>query len=251
MSWSRIPTEGVHSFKFSKCLTLHLASPLPPRRKGHVCGFKIRFDRSNRRDICASSEFAVDTITGSALSRPAPSPRVIELKQALMEAIAGTQRGSDAGAFKRGAIEEAQVAVESLSPAEVDWTLLAGTWNVVYTTASDVLPIVRPGAGIPGFPLRVGRVGQRFTSPEEGRVQNIIEVEALVPVLSGTKATLVVEASYEVRTGRSIALAFQKAGVGEIMAGDGLQNALASPLLPRGQWNLQALMAITEVRRNA
>ena len=248
MHCSKIGAETMQSFKLSKCLSLQLSSPLVPRRKDHLYVSRRTVERAGKQIVHSSADFAVDRISGSARSRSPQPPQVAELKQALLDAISGTQRGSDAGSLKRGSIEEAQVVVEALSPLEVDWTLLEGTWNVIYTTASDVLPLVRPGPGIPGFPLRVGRVGQRFTSPEEGRVQNLIEVEALVPVLRGTKATLVVEASYEVRTSRSIALLFQKAGVGEIMAGDDLQNALASPLLPRGQWNLQALLAITEVR---
>jgi hypothetical protein len=205
--------------------------------------------KKHRESRSLSSRLRAPAATAMDFSIPDSRPvssSAHQAKQVLLNAIAGTQRGSEAGSMKRGQIAEAQVAVEAFSPIEVDWSLLAGTWNVVYTTASDVLPIVRPGTGLPGFPLRVGRVGQRFTSPEEGIVQNLIEVEAMVPFLSGTKTTLVVEASYEVRTSRSIALSFKKAGVGQVLAGDDLQNVLASPLLPRGEWQMQALMAVSE-----
>ncbi|KAL4527127.1 hypothetical protein Ndes2526B_g09160 [Nannochloris sp. 'desiccata'] len=229
---------------------LQLADPIVARKARPSSMFKKQHcTRSHLRlEITPAAATAMDSSasTTNTSSRPFPSRQVQEVKQALLNAIAGTERGSDAGSLKRGQVAEAQVALEAFSPIEVDWSLLAGTWNVVYTTASDVLPIVRPGAGLPGFPLRVGRVGQRFTSPEEGIVQNLIEVEALVPFLSGTKTTLVVEAAYEVRTSRSIALSFKKAGVGQVLAGDDLQNLLASPLLPRGNWQMQALMAISE-----
>jgi hypothetical protein len=224
---------------------LQLASPTLARKPRSNSVLKTpRHYKSRPCPRFAPAATAVDSF-GSTAATASPF-QVQEAKQALLNAIAGTERGSDAGSLKRGQVAEAQVAVEAFSPIEVDWSLLEGTWNVVYTTASDVLPIVRPGVGLPGLPLRVGRVGQRFTSPEEGIVQNLIEVEALVPFLSGTKTTLVVKASYEVRTSRSIALSFKKAGVGQVLAGDDLQNALASPLLPRGDWQMQALMAISE-----
>ena len=247
MNFGQISAASRHQLVMPPCLQLAIPIPSLVKRTRQTNVLKPeQYHNNATRLVKASASAAMDSSTAEPASRPSTSRQVQEAKQALLEAIAGTQRGSDAGSLKRGQVAEAQVAVESLSPIEVDWSLLAGTWNVVYTTASDVLPIVRPGAGLPGFPLRVGRVGQRFTSPEEGIVQNIIEVEALVPILSGTKATLVVEASYEVRTSRSIALSFKKAGVDEVLAGDDLQNVLASPWLPRGTLNMQALLAISE-----
>lgn len=91
------------------------------------------------------------------------------------------------------------------------------------------------------------RVAQRFSSPEEGRVQNIIDVEAAGPLVGGSTARLVVDASYEVRTARSIALTFREAALEEVRPAEGLQNLLAPALLPRGWWNLQLLMAIEAV----
>lgn len=198
--------------------------------------------RSYSPSIRASTTFTATATTASTRTTLS-QPQREQKKLHLLSLVAGTQRGSDANLLKRGSIEEAQVALECTSPPEVDWSLLPGTWDVVYTTASDVVPIVRNENG---FPLRVGRVGQRFSSVEEGIVHNLIEVEAVLPVLNGSKATLVVEATYEVRTSRSIALRFQKVGVGRIEAGDDLQNALAPPLLPRGMFNLQALMALQD-----
>lgn len=52
--------------------------------------------------------------------------------------------------------------------------LLPGTWELLYTTAPDVLPLVVP-ATIPLVP-RAGRIYQRFSSLEEGRVENVIKV---------------------------------------------------------------------------
>jgi hypothetical protein len=61
----------------------------------------------------------------------------------------------------------------------------------------------------------VGAIYQRFSSLAEGRVQNVIEARlppppplALLAPDAWLEATLVVEASYEPRTARSIALSF-------------------------------------------
>lgn len=170
-------------------------------------------------------------------------------KARLLASAAGTQRGSEASPIQRGLVEEAQIAVESFAAGtEIQWELLAGMWNLVYTTASDVKPIVKTGAGLPGFPITAHQVSQRFTSPEQGIVQNIIDVTLLAPVIEKTTVRFVVEASYVVRTARSIALTFQSAGVENIQLGASAQNLIAPALLPRGWLNQQILMAIEEVR---
>lgn len=46
-----------------------------------------------------------------------------------------------------------QVGLESLSPPEIDWGLLEGTWRLLYTTAPDVLPLVRPQLLLGPLPL--------------------------------------------------------------------------------------------------
>jgi hypothetical protein len=79
-----------------------------------------------------------------------------------------------------------QVHVESLQGEALDYSLLAGKWRLIYTTATDVLPILEAefrfglgpfsGFGLPR-PLRVGNIYQRFTSPEQGVVENIINFE--------------------------------------------------------------------------
>jgi hypothetical protein len=191
---------------------------------------------------CAPSAASSTTQNGSCHGTESHSSAA-QAKEDLLRAVAGTQRGSEASSLTRGAVEEAQVAVESCSGSEIDWSLLEGTWRVVYTTAADVLPLVNPAFGLPGLPLRASRVAQRFSSPAEGCVQNIIDVE-----VEGSTARLVVEAAYEVRTARSIALTFREVGIEKIRPGPGLQNLLAPALLPRGWWNLQILMAVETVR---
>ena len=85
-----------------------------------------------------------------------------------------------------------QVALESLQPGDgLDYSLLEGKWRLVYTTAADVVPIVGLDlstllpAGLPA-PVVVGDVFQRFSSVEEGRVENIIEF-GLPPLTEGKR----------------------------------------------------------------
>ncbi|EFN51118.1 hypothetical protein CHLNCDRAFT_141300 [Chlorella variabilis] len=142
-----------------------------------------------------------------------------------------------------------QVAVEGYgSGAELDFGLLEGKWRLEYTTARDVLPLVAPQR-LPA-PLQVGRIWQQFSSLEEGRVQNIIEAHLPpLPLLgaAGLGLSLVVEAGYEARTARSIALTFRQAGFRDVELSPELQNLLASPLLPRGWWNQQLLLALKQL----
>lgn len=72
------------------------------------------------------------------------------------------------------------MALESCqAESGLDYSLLEGKWRLVYTTAADVVPIVGLDlssylpAGLPA-PV-VGDVFQRFSSVEDGRVENIIE----------------------------------------------------------------------------
>lgn len=131
----------------------------------------------------------------------------------------------------------------------LDYALLAGKWRLVYTTAADVVPIVGfdlSSALPPGLPAPVvGDVYQHFSSPEEGRVENIIEF-SLPPLTEPGSPGLVftVGASYEVRSERRIALTFLEAQVGGLRPGPLVDSLLAPALLPRGWWNQKALLAL-------
>ncbi|KAL4419383.1 hypothetical protein ABPG77_002910 [Micractinium sp. CCAP 211/92] len=175
-------------------------------------------------------------------------------KQRLLAVLAGTERGSEARSLRRGEVEEAQVAVEAFSSGrELDFSLLQGRWRLEYTTARDVLPLVAPTRGPLPPPLQIGRIYQAFSGTEGGgTVQNIIEARLppalpLLPRDLEAGVTLVVEADWEARTARSIALTFREAGFQDVTLSPALQNLLASPILPRGWWNQQLLLAIQQL----
>ncbi|KIZ07425.1 hypothetical protein MNEG_0522 [Monoraphidium neglectum] len=189
----------------------------------------------------------------AALAAAADAPPSVETAKArLLQAVEYTRRGANTTQDLRGDVEEAQVALESLQPGDgLDYALLEGKWRLVYTTAADVVPIVGLDlssllpAGLPA-PVVVGDVFQRFSSVEEGRVDNIVEF-GLPPLTQGSGGvTFTVGASYEVRSPRRISLTFLEAQVGRVRASPLLEALLAPALLPRGWWNQRALLAIKE-----
>lgn len=189
---------------------------------------------------------------GRTVARPsavAPSSEGTGLaKKMFLDAVRGTQRGSQTSSIERGQIEEAQVALEAqVAGGRIDWSLLPGTWDVVYTTARDVKGIV----GEEPFLMGKSRVvGQRYEVPVNGlgRVTNIIELQLDVPLLEGTTVSINVEADYRIDSVRSIGLLFKSASIGRIQPGPALQDVLTPALLPRGWWNLTAMQYLREFK---
>ena len=111
------------------------------------------------------------------------SSSVTAAKRALNDAVEGTYRGAGASASERAAVEEAQVALETLDAAEgedIDLDLLAGKWRLSYTTAADVLSVLRIQRDLgPLSPVEVGDIYQSFSA--DGRIEN--EIRLSVPFL--------------------------------------------------------------------
>ncbi|DBA95563.1 TPA: hypothetical protein ACH3X3_013416 [Trebouxia sp. C0006] len=103
---------------------------------------------------------------------------VLEAQRALQFATAGTSRGGLITPTQRAVVEEAIIDLEACG-REVDFQQLKGLWRLIYTTALDVAPLVRPADTF--SPVRIGNVYQRFGSLESGLCQNIIK--ASVPFL--------------------------------------------------------------------
>ena len=179
----------------------------------------------------------------------APCSNVTDIaKQRFKDAVRGTQRGNRTDSIERGEIEEAQVALETTVAGErIDWSLLPGTWDVIYTTARDVRGIV----GEEPFLMCKSRVvGQRYGTPVNclGRVTNIIELEFDIPFLRGTIVSINVEADYTIDSIRSIGLLFKSASFGRIEPGAALQDVLTPAVLPRGWWNLAVMNYLREFK---
>lgn len=239
-----------------RCLGSSLAAVAPAAAPQRQLWPNITASAAADAAVTAEDDAA---LTAAASGAPAPAPQKSTQKQAdaqkaakdaLLTWLAGTRRGAAATKQLRGQIEEAQVAVEALSPAELDYSLLEGKWLLVYTTAADVVPIVGLDLELPfglPAPVTVGNVYQRFSSVAQGSVQNIIEFTVPFLLQQQQGATFTVEASYEVRSGRRIALVFEEAQLGKVRISPGLEALLAPALLPRGYINQQLLLAIREL----
>jgi hypothetical protein len=97
-------------------------------------------------------------------------------------------------------------------------------------------------------PPSVSAIYQRFTSPEEGLVQNIITAGDGLLVSRDAGITFVVNAAFVAEGPQTIGLRFQEARVLGLRPTDGLTAALAPALLRRGWIQHRALLALEEVR---
>lgn len=190
----------------------------------------MRVCRPNPR-VCANASAATQPVSR-------------HLKRELRQLVSSTERGGMADSLTRGRVEELQVALESSTAGlPVDWSLLEGTWNVIYTTARDVTGIVRNDPRLPYKSLMVGQEYSWGAGRQEvrGVVTNIIEVELLPFFLQGTTFSINVEADFAISACRSIGLRFRSVSLRRLEPGANLQGLLAPALLPRGWWNLQTL----------
>ena len=196
----------------------------------------------------------VDVRARATSTTDASQASVSAAKRALYDAVEGTYRGAGASASERAAVEEAQVALETLDvagAADIDLELLSGKWRLVYTTAADVLSVLRIQRDLgPLSPVEVGDIFQSFTA--DGRIENEIRLSVpflLAPATMGTDGgvALKVDAEYAKCGARTLSLTFQEARVTEVRISDLAETLIAPALLPRGSINHQILLAIKEL----
>jgi hypothetical protein len=169
-------------------------------------------------------------------------------------------------------VDDAQVALESLSgqsARDLDLDALAGRWRLAYTTAGDVLSVLRLARDV-GV-IEVGDIFQTFTA--DGRLQNEIRLSLpgiLAPAVRGEPGGLAlkVEARYERRDAqsddavhrettdasssrrrpsRSLRLTFEEAALSDLRVSDAVEALIAPALLPRGGLNHRILLALREL----
>ena len=205
----------------------------------------------------------------SSSSSPS-SAAIAEAKRDLFRALDGTCRGAAATSGERRAVDDAQVALESLSgqsARDLDLDALAGRWRLAYTTAGDVLSVLRLARDV-GV-IEVGDIFQTFTA--DGRLQNEIRLSLpgiLAPAVRGEPGGLAlkVEARYERRDARvddtvhrettdasrrrpsrSLRLTFEEAALSDLRVSDAVEALIAPALLPRGGLNHRILLALREL----
>lgn len=127
-------------------------------------------------------------------------------KAALLEAIAGKNRGLLATETDKKAILAAVVQVEDLNPTPrpVEATdLLDGNWRLLYTTSRGLLNIGQVPL------LQLGQIYQCIRA-KEGKVYNIAEVSGL-PYLEGLVSVV---ASFEPASERRVLVKFERSILG-------------------------------------
>jgi hypothetical protein len=95
---------------------------------------------------------------------------------------------------------------------------------------------------------RIGPIYQRFAPPVEGRgaVSNVVRFSVPPFLEESTGATFTVGASYEVRSGKRIALVFEEASLGDLRITPLAEALIAPAMLPRGSLQQAALLALKE-----
>jgi len=224
------------------------------------------------RQASPSSPEAPTSSSSSSSSSPS-SAAIAEAKRDLFRALDGTCRGAAATSGERRAVDDAQVALESLSgqsARDLDLDALAGRWRLAYTTAGDVLSVLRLARDV-GV-IEVGDIFQTFTA--DGRLQNEIRLSLpgiLAPAVRGEPGGLAlkVEARYERRDeqsdaavlsrettdasssrrrpSRSLRLTFEEAALSDLRVSDAVEALIAPALLPRGGLNHRILLALREL----
>ena len=98
--------------------------------------------------------------------------------RALLRAVDGTCRGCVASPAELAEAARAQATLENLAPGgDLDLEKLSGKWRMVYTTAGDVLSVLRLGRDTGA--VEVGDIYQSFDA--RGNIQN--EIRLSVPLL--------------------------------------------------------------------
>lgn len=184
------------------------------------------------------------SFVASAVSTARGPDRRQQAKYDLLSSIAGTDRGSAASSWQRALVAEAQVEVESFGSFGI--ARLEGLWRLIYTIANDVRPLVATSFSPLSF-FQVGDIYQKFSSPEEGRVQNIIKLSVAGLTVPDRGVTFTVDATYEVRSDSRVALFFEAASIGELHISPALEAVLAPALLPRTWLNQQLLLALQQL----
>jgi len=98
-------------------------------------------------------------------------------KRALLRAVDGTCRGCVASPAELAEAARAQATLENLAGGDLDLEKLSGKWRMVYTTAGDVLSVLRLGRDTGA--VEVGDIYQSFDA--RGNIQN--EIRLSVPLL--------------------------------------------------------------------
>ena len=187
------------------------------------------------------------------MASPLDSSSVDTAKSRLIQLIG--EKRFKSNRMTRGTVEEAQVAVEAFG-GPIDYSCLDGKWRLIYTTASDVIPILQAGTVSlptlfgPFMPLQVGNIYQSFSAPvdnEPGVIENIIEI-GFTGFTESKGVVITVKAQFEPSSPRSILLWFEEARVNELRISEGIESLIAPAILPRGPLQQALLLFLRDLK---
>jgi len=145
---------------------------------------------------------AAATTATTASERVCPDPL---LKQQLLDCFYGTSRGANVPLGTRADISELVVRLEAVNPVErpVESPLIDGNWRLLYTSGSELLPLLYAGEAFGQVGVSVGDIFQSIDRASM-RAENSLSV-TLPPgvILSAASG-----ASLQAVTGGRVALTF-------------------------------------------
>ena len=138
-----------------------------------------------------------------AVSFPENTLSLSELKSLLEDTLWGTQRGLSANSDTRAEILDLVSQLEAktpiVSPNQSGLNQLAGTWKLVYTSNSELLPVLALGK----LPLvEVGEITQTIDAGS-GKVENVVQLS--VPF---SKTSVGSTANFDVRSPKLLEIEF-------------------------------------------
>ena len=138
-----------------------------------------------------------------AVSFPENTLSLSELKSLLEDTLGGTQRGLSANSDTRAEILDLVSQLEAktpiASPNQSGLNQLAGTWKLVYTSNSELLPVLALGK----LPLvEVGEITQTIDAGS-GKVENVVQLS--VPF---SKTSVGSTANFDVRSPKLLEIEF-------------------------------------------
>lgn len=197
-----------------------------------------------------ASEGAARTSAVTLISEDASETDLPALKKELRQCINDISWDSQA----KPRIGEIMVLLEKADKAQdIDYEKLSGLWRLLYSTALDVAPLMddmrREHAFLPLQP-RVSGVFQRFTSPEEGVIQNIIQLGDGVILEKKKGATFIVNTKFTPSQDikRTLELTFEEARICGLQPAGPLETLITPAVFPRTTMQHKLLLALNEFK---
>lgn len=170
------------------------------------------------RAVVSDDEWGPEPAAARAAVLEEKSPEIYSLKKQLVDSFYGTNRGLSASTETRAEIVEliSQLEAKNPTPAPTEaLTLLNGKWILVYTTFSNLFPLLSRGAALPLVKLE--EISQTIDS-DSFTVQNSV---LFTGPLASTSITT--NAKFEVRSPKRVQIKFEEGVIGTPQLTDSIE----------------------------